>query len=226
MTRPAQFAAALALLSLGACFGDVTDPMVIDEGTLQALEENQAEWPTLNDDGTYPEYMEMVVGDEDAEPGWVHTRGYIHAPVGEVWSALREADVVVDRAGVETWYLDGECPLQGLEYCLEFYSSMSKFGFDFDTITTWMHELRNGSTDTPETVMMMYQKTWGTEMVPMNTGSVELTAITENLTAISYIGWLETWGSDDSGAIADYADSLWTDITAYVHGRPLPQFED
>ena len=226
MKKSVQLAASIALLFLGACFGDVTDPMIVGEGQLEELEENQVEWPELNADGSYPEIMETVVGDEDAEPGWVHARGYIHAPIETVWTSLRDADVVVDRAGVQDWYLEGECPLQGLEYCLEFFASMSKFGFDFDTVTTWMHELRAGTPESPEMVMMMYQKTWGTERVPMNTGSVELTAVSEGITAISYIGWLQTWGSDDSGAIADYADSLWTDMTAYVHGRPLPQYED
>ena len=226
MDKSLRLAGPITCLMLGACFGDVSDPMVVSESQLEILEENQAAWPALNEDGTYPEAMDVVIGDEDAEPGWVHARAYIHAPLKTVWDAMREADVVVNRAAVETWYLDGECPPQGFAYCLEFYSSMSKFGVDFDTITTWMHELRTGSDDAPEEVVMLYQKTWGTEMVSLNTGSVELTAVSQDVTALSYIGWLETWGGDDSGAIAEYADSLYVDVIAYVHGEPLPQFDD
>ena len=169
--------------------------------------------------------MNVVIGDEDAEPGWVHARAYINAPLADVWDAMRETDVVINRASVSDWYLEGECPLQGFSYCLEYYSSMSKFGFDFDTITTWMHYLRKGEIESPTEVVMRYQKTWGTEMVPLNSGSVEITAVSDTVTAFSFVGWLQTWGSNDSGAIGEYADSLYVDLTSFVHGEPLPEFD-
>ena len=59
-----RFAGIITCLMLGACFGDISDPMVVSDRQLEALEENQAAWPTLNEDGSYPEAMEVLMGDD------------------------------------------------------------------------------------------------------------------------------------------------------------------
>ena len=214
-----------ALCLVTGCFGESVDPLIAGEFGLEALDENSAEWPEASASELYPQELVVVQGDEDASPGWAHVTAYIHVEPARIWEALEQADVVVDRAEAKDWWLEGECDKQGLSACLEFYTHMTKFGVDFDSITTWLYEVREGTDEVPTEMMMVYQKTWGTDVVEMNTGSIHLREVAEGITAVSYVAWLETWGEDDSGAIAAYARSLYEDTVAYVHDRPLPSHD-
>ena len=95
-------------------------------------------------------------------------------------------------------------------------------GVDIDTIVTWRYDVQTWDGDTPLSMVVRYQKSWGSDVIDRNTGSLTLEAIDDQTTRVEYVGEIETWGSDDSDAMESYARSLVADLEAFVEGRPLP----
>ena len=131
-------------------------------------------------------------------------------------------DVVVERARVDEWSKVGSCDAEPFEECFDFFTHMSVMGVDIDTIVTWRYDVQTWDGDTPLSMVVRYQKSWGSDVIDRNTGSLTLEAIDDQTTRVEYVGEIETWGSDDSDAMESYARSLVADLEAFVEGRPLP----
>ncbi len=84
----------LPLLILAGCFGGRT--VEFPDG-LEPLGPNQAEWP--EDEA---EELRFTLGSTD-DYDWVHALGFVHAPIEEVYAALLDPAVDVDRREVDDW---------------------------------------------------------------------------------------------------------------------------
>ena len=183
---------------------------------MEPLRDSRASWPD-NDEGWV-----FKKGSNDDSPGWCDANGFINAPLNEVWQALMHEDVVVERARVDEWSKVGSCDAEPFEECFDFFTHMSVMGVDIDTIVTWRYDVQTWDGDTPLSMVVRYQKSWGSDVIDRNTGSLTLEAIDDQTTRVEYVGEIETWGSDDSDAMESYARSLVADLEAFVEGRPLP----
>ena len=198
------------------CFGNTSTPFIVEGEILEPLRPSRASWPV----GT--EGFEYRRGSNDDDPGWCDANGYIQAPLSEVLEALSEADVVVERARVDDWSKVGSCDAEPFEGCYEFFTHMSVMGVDIDTIVTWRYDVQILDGDRPIRAVVKYQKTWGSDVIDRNTGSLILEAVDSTTTRVEYVGEISTWGSEDSDAMESYARSLVADLEAYVANEPLP----
>ena len=183
---------------------------------MEPLRDSRASWPDGNDGWVFKK------GSNDDSPGWCDANGFINAPLSEVWQALRHEDVVVERDRVDEWSKVGSCDAEPFEECFDFFSHMSVMGVDIDTIVTWRYDVQKWDGDTPLSMVIRYQKSWGSDVIDRNTGSLILETVDDGKTRIEYVGEISTWGSDDSDAMESYARSLVADLEAFVEGRPLP----
>ena len=198
------------------CFGNSSTPFIVEGDVLEPLRESRASWPA--DDAGWV----FKRGSNDDSPGWCDANGFIEASVEEVWEALRDVDVVVERARVDEWSKVGSCDAEPFEECFDFFTHMSVMGVDIDTIVTWRYDVQKWVGDVPVKMVVRYQKSWGSDVIDRNTGSLVLEAIDDTKTRVEYVGEIETWGSEDSDAMESYARSLVADLEAFVEGKPLP----
>ena len=177
--------------------------------TLAPLEDNTAQWPAEADGESHPEVLEVATPAGAPAPGWAHARGYLHAGIAEVWEAMRDPDVVVNKENAVSYRLKGECDLQGLAYCFEYESTVDipVAPVDLESVTMWRHFLKEGEMEAPEEVVVVYKSTENPPGIELATGSLELIKIDEETTGVAFIGWLDTWGSDagNTDAMVDYA---------------------
>jgi hypothetical protein len=206
----------ISSLFITGCFGNSSTPFIVEGDVLEPLRESRASWPDTNSGWIFKR------GSNDDSPGWCDANGFIEASVDEVWQALRDADVVVERARVDEWEKVGSCDAEPFEECFDFFTHMSVMGVDIDTIVTWRYDVQKWAGDKPIEMVVRYQKSWGSDVIDRNTGSLILTAVNDTTTRVEYVGEIETWGSEDSDAMESYARSLVADLEAFVEGRPLP----
>lgn len=211
----AGFILVSAVMTTG-CFGNTSTPFVVNGETLEPLRPSRASWPI----GT--EGFEYRRGSNNDEPGWCDANGYIQAPLSEVLEALSEADVVVERARVNSWSKVGSCDAEPFEGCYEFFTHMSVMGIDIESIVTWRYDVQALDRDRPIKAVVRYQKTWGSDVIDRNTGSLILNELDATTTRVEYVGEISTWGSEDSDAMESYARSLIADLSAFVANEPLP----
>ena len=184
---------------------------------LSPLEENRAPWP---DPGT--EAPEVVSGG-DSDLWWAHSRGYVQAAPAEVWAALADPDVVVDRREVDVWEVtDDPVPAFDRSFLIH-HVVQDVITVDYDL--TWVWELQEGTPAAPLRVVAQWDKTAGTPFIDQLTGTLELEAVPDDpdRTAISAVDHLEAALRDDR-TIVQYLEDLHASIVAASHGEPLPTY--
>jgi len=188
---------------------------------LDPLEDNTASYPTGTSDDPYPETLNLVSGSAD-DYDWTHGRGYIDAPIQDVWDAMADPDTVVDRRRVQDWSttLDTDP-----DYAVSFETANTSTDivtveFDID----WIEDVVDGSADAPQTVGIRYQKVGGTDLVKLLAGSAQLVAETDDTTGVELIEHLDTVGSDSTD-IENYFTDLFASVLAVSHGEALPTYE-
>ncbi|HEY3359335.1 MAG TPA: hypothetical protein VGQ83_39160 [Polyangia bacterium] len=207
-----------ALLALTAgCYGNATSPF---PPGLAPAGDNVAAYPAAEGDEAYPEKFTLVTGSNDSY-SWANLKGYIHAPIADVWAALQDPDVVVDRRNVDAWTAQRDVEP---DYDVSFM--VSETVYDLITIefqVTWREGTVARSAAAPSTVIAVYQKTWGSTVIDAMTGSVLLKRIDGGTTAVETIEHLSAvMSADDS--VASYQPDLFNSLKARVHGAPLPTY--
>jgi len=201
----------ILLLTL-ACTGD-EEVLVFPEG-LAALAVNTAPLPA-----DQAEAFETVWG-EEYEYDWVHGQGYIHASVADVWAALQDLEVVVDRSAVHEYSFTGE----GSD---DFDVSFQVYNTVYDILTVeyvreWRESAVAGTVDAPEVVGIRFEKIEGSEVIEQMVGSIILTETDDGHTHLDVV---EQMIALQRGAapIVQYVQHLYEDAKAFAHGDPLPE---
>lgn len=201
----------LLLWSLLACRPEeVTFP-----DRLSPLEENLAAWP---DPAT--ESLSVVSGG-DPDLWWAHSRGYVHASPAEVWAALADAEVLVDRREVDVWEVTDE-PLPAFDRSwLVHLVVQDVITVDYDL--TWAWEIQLGDPGAPERVVARWDKTDGTPFIDVLRGTIELEPHPDDpeITGIAVVDHLKAALRDDR-TLVQYLEDLHQSVVAAAHGDPLP----
>lgn len=209
------------LVGLLGCFQPPPTVNFGDPARLGPLEQDNLapEVPAI-DGEPFPEAMTLVSGhDEDEERTWAHLRGWVRADSSQVWSALRELEVMVDRRAVDEWALVEESRHPEFDFSYVIAHTVNDvFTVSYDL--TWVHELQQGSLDTPERVIARWDKTHGTGFITQLSGSVVLRRVDSGLTEIQLQEHLVA-ARDDPSLIEAALTDLYADVVAASHGDPL-----
>ncbi len=213
--RTALLAGALAATG---CFGnEVTE---FPEG-LEPLGENTLPGPGTPEDPT-PEAFQLE-GMDGSRFSTVLGRGYIHAPIADVWAAYRDPAVGADRRTSPEWTSE---PVADHPYD----DSYVIYHVAHDIVTvewwvTWRHGLIEGTAEAPELVSIRWQKTEGSTLISRIEGSILLRPAGDgSITEVELVYHASAAGSD-TDTYARYMNDVFNDAVAVTHGLPLPTFD-
>jgi len=187
---------------------------------LEPLDEVGAPWP--GGDGEHPETLSTAHGSTD-DYDWVHARGYVHAPLAEVYPALRVPEVNVNRRQVDEWSVTWD-----VEDGYDHSYALDLVVHDIITIEyriTWRHGLIEGTDDAPLLTAARYQKTDGTDVIRLKEGSVVATEVEDGLTGLELVERMDSLRSDHD-TIESYLRDMYADLLAVAHGEPLPTYDE
>lgn len=185
---------------------------------LEPLEENSA--PVHQGGGTYPTELSLVSG-ETLDWKFVHARGYLRAPAGDVWAALKEPTVVMDVT-----HTDRQTFVIGTEPDYEWSYQLSYAVDEFITVEwdeAWRLGTVEGSPAAPTLAMVRYQKIFGTTFIDLLEGSILITAVPgeTDITEVQFIEHLDAF----SGGISDMSESMvirFANMRAFARGEWPP----
>lgn len=206
-------------LWIAACDKDKAEDLA-PTGLEPLEDENLASAPSLNDDGSYPESMNVSSGSDDTY-AWAHARAYVLADVAETWACFATPDVVVDRRRMESWTATMDVEDYDVSFTLDHVTA------DILTIEyqlTWIQGATVGTADAPEEVGIRWAKTAGSDLVYLLEGSAVLTSEAEGVTGVQLIEHLDTPGSGPEDVEAYFAD-LYSSVLACKDGEALPVYE-
>ncbi|MBN2800891.1 MAG: hypothetical protein JXX28_17270 [Deltaproteobacteria bacterium] len=207
-----------ALLGLTVALGltgCVADRQVVFPEGLEPLEENLAAWPPVGMDG-----LAWATGTEGGYD-WAHGRGWVDAPIDEVYAALLLPPVDVDRRKVDAWELTDEPGPYAHAYLLH-NTVHDVITVEFDV--SWRHGAGKGSEERPAAVASRFQKTDGSPVISLLEGSILITEEGPALTSVELVEHLASLSSD-TGTIQDYLGDLYADVLATVRGEPLREYD-
>jgi hypothetical protein len=207
-----------AALFASACGGRIITAFPAGLEPLDAM--NQAPDPMPVGDDMHPEKLAWAIGNTD-QYAWVDARGFVHAPIDQVFQAIQTTTVCVDRRKVNRW-----SSTEGVEsgYMVSFRIHDIVYGLatvDFDI--TWREDVVMGSREMPEAIAARYQKTDGTSYITTLAGSIVAQKVDDQTTEVAFIEHLSAWGSG-TDTIHSYLVDLYSSILASVHGQPLPTY--
>lgn len=183
---------------------------------IEPLEENTASWPEGEQ-----ETLSITSGETD-DYAWAHARGYVHAPAGDVWQALQEPAVVVDRRRVAEYSAE-----PGVEPAYDFSMRIDYVVREVITVEyelTWRHAVVAGDGAAPEVLGIRWQKTYGDAVLDLLEGSMVVRAEDDELTSLEIIEHLAA-PTAGPGDIEGYFQDLHTDVVAFVSGHELPTYD-
>jgi hypothetical protein len=145
----------------------------------------------------------------------MHARGYVHAPLADVRPWAEDPDVCRDPVPDE-WTVEHDVEPEYETSFVFHYKEHHLITVEFDV--TWRFGLVEGTAEEPMVVGGRFQKTWGTDYIREMAGSVHLYHVSDELTEIELIEFLD---ARDSGVheIRAYLDSYYTKLLAAVHGE-------
>lgn len=208
---------ALPLVMFG-CFGN--EATVFPDGLEPLDGTNRASRPAIPADGVVPETINFVEG-EGNDWEWVHGRGFVRAPLIEVWRALQDPEVVVDRRQVDSWTIDRDVE-PGFDTSFVIHNVVDDFvSVEFDM--TWRQSAVEGDREAPEVVAARFQKTFGTVFIDILRGSVVMRPAPED-EGVTEIELVEHIDAAQGGVdkIRSYLVDLHAAVAARSQGRPLP----
>lgn len=204
---------------LAGCFGsEVTE---FPDG-LEPLEENFVEPPAGTGADPYPE--EYVL---EATPGRrfdvILGRGYIRAPLANVWAAYQNPAVGADRRTSPDW---SSTPLETTDYDVSYV--VHHVAHDIITVewdVTWRHGVVQGTFEEPELVAIRWQKTDGSTLISTIEGSLVLRPAGDGRVTELELAYHASAAGAGTDTYVQYMRDVYDDAVAVTHGDPLPEYE-
>lgn len=208
---------------LGGCFGEDETPF--PPGLEPLEEEHLAPAPEPRDGEDYPEELVLVQAQAELIPRTpaVHARGFIRAPIADVWEALRDPDVGADRRTFASWTVTrGIEPEYDFSYVIH---SVIQNVITVEYDVTWRHGVVEGTIEEPTLVAARFQKTAGSTVIMDLRGSVVLYAREDGVTEVEIIEYLQAIASDH-GNIEGFLRDMFAELVIRSHGGDLPPISE
>ena len=181
--------------------------------------DNTAQYPSATESDEYPEQLNIVTGTEDLP--WVHGRGYVHASVEEVWEALREPEVMVDRRNVDEWQVE-----QGIDdtfaYSFRIHNIVNDV-IDVEFDLEWRQDVIEGSLERPKIVASRSSLSEQTLFLTTVEDSTTLIAIDATTTAVEIVQVVDAISTDEL-VLRTAVEDWFADVRAWVAGEELAGF--
>jgi hypothetical protein len=212
----------LVVLSSG-CFGN--EITIFPPGLEPAAEVNEASFPVGDAADPYPERLEVVLTYAEnarGRPPSVHARGYVHAPLADVWVALRNPDVSADRRSFDAYTV-----VHDVEPEYDFSYRIDAVIHNIITVeyaTTFRHGVIDGSVEMPSAIVASWQKTSGSTVISELRGSAIARAVTPEVTSLELIQYSRSAASNHADNEL-YLRNVYAGVVALSHGLPLPPAE-
>ena len=204
------------------CFSEVETPF---PPGLEPLEENTAAAPEARPGEPYPEELVMVRAFAPYLPRThaVHARGYVQAPIVDVWTALRHPDVGADRRTFSEWSTTQDVEPE-YDYSYVIHSVIDNVIIvEYDV--SWRHGVVEGTVDAPLLVSARWQKTSGSSAISDLQGSVLLREVEPGVTEVAVIEYLRAIASDH-GNIEAFLNDMFRELVILSHGGELPPVDE
>lgn len=208
----------LVAVSTAACWGN--EQTTFPEG-LEPLSENTAPAPDPVGGDVHPEVLNIVRGEKPTY-AWSHARGFVKAPLKDVWSAMRVRAVSVDRRKVARWSVTEDVE-EGYDDSYRVHNEVESI-IDVWFDLTWRHGAVLGTAEAPEQIAVRWQKTDGTVFIAQLEGSMFAEEVADGVTELALIEHLE--GSNGAGheEIESFMRDYFASVVEVAHGRPLPEY--
>jgi hypothetical protein len=203
---------ALALVTVVGCFGNDTTHF---PAGLEPLEDDTA--PAQQ--APYTEGLAMVDGDNGSYT-WLHGRGYLRLPPAEVWATAKDPELMATVCSTDAHMvmLDTDPA----------YEEVFDVHYTVDQVITveWDEQWRYGTVEgmvaMPMLAMIRYQKVFGSELIRLIEGSIEVLATDDpDVTEVQFIEHINAAG----GGVADMRKSMqhrFDAIAAVARGDAVP----
>jgi hypothetical protein len=184
---------------------------------LEPLEDVTTAPPAATPADPHPEAITVERGQDDST-NFIHAAAYVHASVKDVWAALSDPDLIADRHHISsyTWEPAGE------PYDVSFvlhYTINNIVTVRFDI--TFREGVVEGTKDAPTAVSVVYAKTYGSNLVSIMKGSIEVTSVDAGTSRLLFAQHMAaTQTSADN--IELWTRDIFANVVARVHGQPLP----
>lgn len=206
------------LAVVAGCGSNITTPFPPGLDPIDA--QNTASFPAPKDGDPHPEDISSVTGETD-DYGWVHAKGYVHAPIAKTEQAMRAKDVCVDRRKVDEWTIEYNVEPE-YRYSQRVHNTVhSLVTIEFDV--TWRQDIVTGTPDAPTLVAGRFMKTFGSSYLNLMAGSMVARRLDDQTTEIELIEHLEAHGQGPGTAESFMHDYFWS-IVAAAHDKPLPTY--
>lgn len=154
---------------------------------------------------------------------WIegHAAWRIDRPVVDVWNALREPDVVVDRRRIDEW-----SSVVVNDTSSDFSMAVTNSTTEIITVSfdlTWRHKVVEGGPSSPEQLAVRWQKTFGPDIIERLEGSMVVWDIDEGSTGVQVVERLSTPTSGPE-EIEAYLTDFFNDTEDAAWGRALTEF--
>ena len=144
--------------------------------------------------------------------------------------ALRTPEAVADRRKVDSWTVVSDA--EELDECADLPAGI-KHCFRIDNLVedlitvkfhvTWRFGDVQGEDGKAAGHLGRWQKTWGSEVIELLEGSVELTAVTDDVTEVAIIEHLNAFAGSRDNALS-YVKDYYANVLALSHNEPVPEF--
>lgn len=169
-------------------------------------------------------YPEEYVLELESQSRWalILGRGYIQAPLADVWAAYRDPAVGADRRTSPDW---SSAPIDDPMYDESYV--VSHITYDIVTVewdVTWRHGLVEGTMEEPEVVAIRWQKTNGSTLIRTIDGSLVLRSVGDGSVTEVELAYRANATGASNDSYLQYMRDVYDDAVALSHGRPLPEY--
>lgn len=210
---------ALLAALLAGCWGNEASEF---PPGLEPLEDNPVELPEGTSEDPFPETW-VLEGVDGPRHDTVYARGYLGAPLADVWAVFRDPRVGTDRRSADEWEVEA---LDDPGYALSYIVHATAFEIvTVDWSTTWRHGVVAGSEAAPELVVIRWQKTDGSTILRLIEGSLVLRPAGDGrVTELDLVYRVDALAAGVSD-FRRFVDDVLRDARALLHGEPLPTYD-
>lgn len=214
MFRPTH---ALSLVLFVAACG--APPVELPADLVPLDEVNEAPLPGPDGDDEYPEAFNTATGDE-GDYHWAHGRGYVRRPMAQVWNALQDPEVTIDRRRVHEWEVTKDIhETRAASWRVK--NTVHEYGFTVDFTTEWNLDFRGGTAESPEAVAGRAVKIAGTTFISLLEDSIVLRAVDDDVTLVELIRHSETFNTGEAEN-RQYIQDVYETLRERAWGRAFP----
>jgi hypothetical protein len=225
VSRPALIGSAcgaivFALCASAACGEGAHKPLPPWTAPLDPTDEAMDPAPTSTD--AHPEQLSIVTG-HNSDYYWAHCRGWIHGSVDQVWSAMKDPNVIVDRRTVSSWTVTKQDvdPTAAVSFILH-NVIVNVITVQIDT--EWREGVTEGSSSAPTKVAVRNTLVNGNLLVTTIDDSIETSRVDDQTVEVQIERHAQNASPTPDSDIRRYEQDLFNSIVARVHGQPLPTY--